>query len=451
MSLPKGPQIPYYWQVILLLQDPLKTLDQWSKEYGDTIRLGGTKTPPIISFSSPDAIRTILNAPPDSVGYIQESQIVKTILGDTSLIFLPELEHQRQRKLIIPAFHKKKLEESGKYIVDVTKKVMESFAYNGIFEVRPTMKQISLEIFLNVILGLNKFKNQRYEEISQTIIDLFAIFESPLFATYLLTGTFIPYLLKQNWGIWKDFQEIKLRLNQLIYEEIKQRRSNNAFLENDVLSCLLTAQDENNQFMTDKEVYDAIIALIFAGFETTAAALSWMLYWVHRTPGVREKLLQELKSLGNNAELSEVIGLSYLEAVCKETLRINPPATGTFARKVKKPINIGRYYLESGTEINVSIYLAHRRKEVYSQPNEFKPERFLDRQFSYYEYLPFGGGPCRCLGANLAQLQMKIVLATIIQNFELELLDSKFLKAVRHGIVVIPPNGFKMKLKWLNL
>ena len=137
--------------------------------------------------------------------------------------------------------------------------------------------------------------------------------------------------------------------------------------------------------------------------------------------------------------------LSYLEAVCKETLRINPPALSTFNRTVKKPVEIEGYYLEPGTEIDVSIYLAHRRKSVYPEPEKFKPERFLERQFSTYEFLPFGGGQCRCLGASLAQYEMKLVLATIMSHFRLELIDPKSIKPKRHGIVMLPA-GLKMKI-----
>ncbi|MEM7757737.1 MAG: cytochrome P450 [Cyanobacteria bacterium P01_A01_bin.40] len=140
-----------------------------------------------------------------------------------------------------------------------------------------------------------------------------------------------------------------------------------------------------------------------------------------------------------------IVRLPYLGAICNETLRINPPAVSTFARTVKKPIEIDGYHLEPGTGIDVSIYLAHRRESVYPEPNEFKPERFLSGQFSPYEYLPFGGGQCRCLGASLAQYEMKLVLATIMSNFKLELIKPKLIKPKLHGIVMIPPE-LKMRV-----
>ena len=198
--------------------------------------------------------------------------------------------------------------------------------------------------------------------------------------------------------------------------------------------------------MTNEEIRNAIMTLIFAGFETAAAAMSWMLYWVHYVPKIRERLLEEFVFSIDNIDPMQVICLPYLGAVCNETLRITPPALSTFARIVKRNINIGGYNLEPDTEIDISIYLAHRRKSVYPEPSKFKPERFLQNQFSPYEYLPFGGGQCRCLGASLVQFEMKMVLATIITNFELEIVNPKPLKPKRYGIVVIPPK-LEMKVK----
>ncbi|NJL53002.1 MAG: hypothetical protein HC930_13810 [Hydrococcus sp. SU_1_0] len=106
--MPSGPKSPYLVQLFQVLLDPIDSLDRWSEEYGETFRLGGDKLPPTISFSTPEAIRTIFNAPSDTIGYSQKSELVKSLLGDGSFIFLPEPEHQRQRKLIVPNWHRRK-------------------------------------------------------------------------------------------------------------------------------------------------------------------------------------------------------------------------------------------------------------------------------------------------------------------------------------------------------
>ena len=440
MSLPPGSQSPYIVQLFQILSDPTGSLDRWSREYGETFRLGGDRVPPTICFSNPQDIRTIFNAPPDTLGYSQQSELVKTLLGDGSFIFLPEKEHQRQRKLIIPNFHQQ-LESCGQSIIAITQKIIGNLITGNPFDVRQIMKQISIEVILNEILGRENYLIR--DRFKETIISLFDAVNSPLFASYLLGARFFPELLQVS--IWQTVRHLKQKLDAQIYAEIAWRRKREDLSRQDLLSLLITSSDENGESMSDREIRDAVITLIFAGFETVAAALSWMLYWVYYVPSVRVKLLSELNNNGDGLEPTKVSRLPYLNAVCNETLRINPPAVSAFARTVRQPIEIGEYYLETGTGIDVSIYLAHRRESVYPEPSFFEPERFLDRQFSPYEFLPFGGGQCRCLGASLVRYEMKLVLAVILSKFELELIDPRPIKPSRHGIVMIPPE-LKMRV-----
>ena len=443
MSLPSGSPSPYPIQLFQILLDPTGSLDRWSREYGDTFRLGGDLLPPTICFSKPQDLRTIFNAPPDTLGYSQQSELVKSLLGDGSFIFLPEREHQRQRKLIIPNFHQQNLSSCGQNIIAITQKIIGNLITDDPFDVRQTMKRISIEVILNEILGRDDYLIR--DRFKETIISLFNTFDSPILASYLLGARFFPKLLEQEFGIWQTVKHLKQKLDAQIYAEIAWRRKREDRSRQDLISLLITSSDENGESMSDREIRNAIVTMIFAGYETAAAALSWMLYWVYYVPSVKVKLLNELSDYGDTLEPREVSRLPYLSAVCNETLRINPPAVSTFARTVKKPIEIGGYYLEAGTGIDVSIYLAHRRGSVYPEPSCFKPERFLDRQFSPYEFLPFGGGQCRCLGASLAQYEMKLVLAAILSEFELELINPKPIKPSRHGIVMIP-SSLKMRV-----
>ena len=460
MSIPPGPRSPYLVQLFQVLLDPIDSLDRWSEEYGETFTLGGDKLPPTISFSTPEAIRTIFNASSDTIGYSQKSELVKSLLGDGSFIFLPEPEHQRQRKLIVPNWHRGNLNTCGQNIITITQKIIGNLIPGSPFDVRQVMKRISLEVILEEVFGSDNYLIR--EEIKQTLIGLFELFDSPILASYLVTARFFPFLLEQKVGLWGRVKHLQQKLDSLIYSEIVWRRNQKDCQKYDLLSLLATSSDEQGQSMSDREIRDALLTLIFAGFETAAAAMSWMLYWVHYLRGVRERLLNELNSSADFTEPMTVARLPYLEAVCHETLRINPPALSTFARTVKKRIEIEGYYLEPGTGIDVSIYLAHRRESIYPEPDKFKPERFLERQclgerslapggdagshrYSSYEFLPFGGGQCRCLGASLAQYEMKLVLATIVANFELELIDPRPIKPKRHGIVIFP-SGLKMKV-----
>lgn len=431
-----GSKSPYFWQLLQTLWNPTVSLDRWAEKYGDTLKFGGNKQPYVISFSNPEDIRDILTASSEDIGYVQKSEIVKALLGDSSLIFLPEQEHQKQRKLILPSFYKETLDKCGQKIIELTKVTLLNKASKQFIEVRSVMKEISLKAILYSIFGIEDSYEQSL--IYKKVVEIFNLFESPQLPCYLLVSRLIPFLSKIEISVWRNFKKIQQELNFLIEAEITKHQKLKIDCEKNLLSLLVFSKDESGQSMTNQEICSAIMTLIFAGFETAAAAMSWMLYWVYSTKGIKQKLLKELSTYPKDIDPKTIANLPYLSAVCNETLRIIPPAFSTFSRTVKRKIRIGRYDLEPNTEIGISIYLAHRRKSVYPEPHLFKPERFLERQFSPYEYLPFGGGQCRCLGANLALYEMKIVLATILTNFDLKIIVPNSLKPKRHGIVVIP-------------
>ena len=256
---------------------------------------------------------------------------------------------------------------------------------------------------------------------------------------------------RRSWApVWSPQGRFKSQLkqiDQLVYDEIQQRRKQLLDPSHiDILSLLLTARDEAGQPMTDVEIRDELITLLATGYETTPSALTWALYWIHQLPVVHDKLLKELNTLAQDSDPSEITRLPYLTAVCQETLRIYPLAIITFPRILKSSFNLMGYQFEADTVLLPSPYLTHHREELYPEPKQFRPERFLERQFSPYEYLPFGGGNRRCIGMVLAQIMMKLVLATILSRWKLTLADSRPVKPVRHGVTVAPPGNMRMIL-----
>ena len=198
--------------------------------------------------------------------------------------------------------------------------------------------------------------------------------------------------------------------------------------------------------MTDKELRDELMTLLFAGHETTATALSWALYWIHSLPTVRKKLLHELATLSDSPDPLDIFRLPYLTAICNETLRIYPIAMLTFARVVQEPIALLGHRLDPGNAVVGCIYLVHQREDLYPNPKQFKPERFLERQFTPYEFMPFGGGARRCIGEALAMFEMKLALATILSRYELNLASTQPEYPRRRGVTLAPANGVKMLL-----
>ncbi|MCJ8279063.1 MAG: cytochrome P450, partial [Rivularia sp. ALOHA_DT_140] len=166
---------------------------------------------------------------------------------------------------------------------------------------------------------------------------------------------------------------------------------------------------------------------------------------------VLEKLQQEIDALGENPDPISISKLPYLTAVCNESLRLFPTVMVTFMRTVEEPVELCGYDIEPGINIWGCIYLLHRREDLYPEPEKFKPERFLDRQFSPYEFMPFGGGSRRCIGYALAQFEMKLVIATAVSQFKLALADNQPEKPQRRGVNLAPAKGVKMKMEGIRV
>ncbi|NEP10777.1 MAG: cytochrome P450 [Symploca sp. SIO2C1] len=264
---------------------------------------------------------------------------------------------------------------------------------------------------------------------------------------------YFPFLRKDlgAWSPWGYFRCLQQQIDQLLYAEISDRRTQYDPGLTDILTLLLSARDEDGKGMNDQQLHDELITLLLAGHETTATAISWALYWVHKHPEVAEKLLKELDTLGDAPEAMSIFKLPYLTAVCNESLRICPVAILTVPREVKEPVELMDYSLEPGTRIYGCIYLTHHRKDLYPEPNKFKPERFLERQYTPYEFFAFGGGSRRCIGEALALFEMKLVLATILYNYQLALADNQSVKPKRRGVTIAPAGGVKMVLNQRRL
>jgi cytochrome P450 family 110 len=186
--------------------------------------------------------------------------------------------------------------------------------------------------------------------------------------------------------------------------------------------------------------------MLFAGHETTATSLSWAIYWATYLPAVRAQLLAEIATLGSERDAMVISKLPYLNAFCAEVLRIHPVAMLTFPRVAQEDVSLQGYDIAAGTILMGCMYLTHQRPDLYPEPTLFKPERFLERQFSPYEYIPFGGGSRRCIGLALAQLELKLVMVEILTSCELQLMDQLPVTPARRGVTLAPQTGVNMQV-----
>lgn len=439
--IPDGPSSPFLIRQLRTLRwifQPLEVIEWRAQRYGETFVVSKNTSPLLVYFSNPAAIQQIFTADPELFDTSGGNEIFQPLLGKYSLLLLDSAKHQSQRRLLMPPFHGDRMRTYGQLICDITVQVLNQWRVGESKPVRACMQEISLKVILSTVFGLHE--GQRFDQLRQLLTLLLDSVGSPLSFIFLFFTS-----LQKDWGPlspWGRFLRLKQQVDQLLFAEIQARRQAASGGE-DILSLLLEARDETGQPMTDEELRDELLTLLFAGHETTASALAWALYWVDNLPAVQDKLLHEL-NISANSDPSTIARLPYLSAVCSETLRIYPVAISSFVRITKSPMEIMGYQFEPGTLLLPSIYLTHHREDIYPEPKRFKPERFLERQFSPYEYLPFGGGNRRCIGLAFAQFEMKLVLATILSRCELKLASNHPVKPVRRGLTISPPGNMRM-------
>lgn len=443
MKLPDGPQQPPMLQLCQWIADPLSYLDTCAQRYGDTFTLRLANFEPIVFLSHPQAIQEIFTSDAKHFDSGRANKIVEPLVGENSLLLLDGDRHRRQRRLLMPPFHGERMHFYSQLICDSAKQVASRWTVAKPIEARAAMQEITLQVILHGVFGLSE--GERYQQLKPLLAAMLNMTDSPLRSSLL----FFKFL-QQDLGAWSPWGRMKQRKQQiynLLQAEINERREQAELTGNDVLSLMISARDESGQPMTDAELQDELMTLLVAGHETTATALAWAFYWLHKVPSVREKLLGEIDSLGDDPEPMALARLPYLSAVCSETLRIYPVVFFAFARVTNSPVQIMGHQFDTDTQLMACTYLTHHRQDLYPEPNQFKPERFIERQFSPYEYLPFGGGNRRCIGLALAQLEMKLVLATILSNYQLALADSQPVKPQRRGFTIAPAGGVRMVLQ----
>ncbi|MDY6804976.1 MAG: cytochrome P450 [Cyanobacteriota bacterium] len=444
MKLPEGPTTNPLLQSLQWLGKPVDYMETNAAKYGGmfTARWGKQT---VVMVSHPEAMQTMLTskclaAPGEA------NEIARPLQGDNSLILQSGSRHQRSRQLLMPSFHGERMRNYGDLIGVLTEKAMSKWPSDRPFTAHAAMQDITMSVILQAVFGL--YEGKRYQKLKE-------LFFERLEMTGSLVGALLLYFpaFQKDWGSWSPWGRIMQKVRQIdeiLYAEISDRRAKPDPERTDILTLLMSARDESGEGMADAELRDQMMTLLFAGHETTATALACALYWVHKHPEIKEKLLQELDSLGDNPESMAIYRLPYLSAVCNETMRISPGPMLTFPRVVRSTVEIMGHKLEPGVETIGSIYLTHQREDLYPEPKRFKPERFLEKQFSPYEFIPFGAGDRRCIGMALAQFEMKLVLARVLSEAELALVDDKPLEMKRRGILLAPSGGIPMVMKSIN-
>ncbi len=433
-KLPPGPKWlrpVYFFQSGM--NPPPEVLQRLADRYGDPFRVSYLAGP--VTFTgNPKALQAIYSADP-SVFSVWGGDVIEPVFGKSSVVVSSGERHSQDRKLLAPVFTGNPMRTFGPAIVQITQAKTAFWQKNQSFTMLETTQMITLDIMVRVVFGVQE--DVRIARAREAVLELIESMSAWIFL--------FPSLRREFGGIgpWARYQRAVGALNCILSEEIKMRRES-AQSGNDILGLMLKAQYDDGTSMEETAILDQMRGLLFAGHEATAIVLAWAFYWIHRDPEVLEKLMEELDELGPSPEPSTLASLPYLEAVCKETLRLCPPVVDP-ARYTLEDFEMADYTVPAHEAIRPSINLLHMRPDLYPEPKRFRPERFLERKYTPFEFIPFGGGARRCLGAAFAMYEMKVVLGTILIEHRLSLANSKPVKSARRGLAIGPAGGVPMK------
>jgi cytochrome P450 len=420
MTLPPGPRgrLRNTWRYF---RDPFGLLAQCARDYGDPFTLR-TLQGAVVVTSDPAGIQALFTGDPDFLE--PRNDLMKPLLGKNSLLIVGGARHKKDRKLLAPPFHGARMRTYGEIIREASLREAARWKPGEVFALQRSAQAISLQVILRAIFGVDDVERGRRIGAAISAVSKAG---NPLLL-------FFPFLQHPLYRPWARFVEARSKLDALLYEEIEQHQRGGE----DVLSLMLEARYDDGSGMAAEDVRDELLTLFFAGHESTALAIAWAFYLLHRHPEVRERLLAELDPGADDSPL--------LDAVCQETLRLYP-LVPQVSRRLLRPLQLKGYELAAGLSAAAAVSLTHQREDLYPEPARFSPERFLQRKYSAFEFLPFGGGARRCIGAAFAQFEMKIVIATILREFHLRLASDDEILPVRSSITMGPAGGVPMILE----
>lgn len=335
-------------QTLQLIANPTKFFDNQGAKYGDTftLRVLGVNSPPVVFFSSPQAINDCFVIPAKQLDFKKATHVFKPLFGSDSIVFQEGKSHNRQRQLLMPPFHGDSLKSYGDTIRRITEDVTDSWKAKNTVSMQRVMPDITLQIILQVVFGITP--GERYDRLRKLLTALLDDITKPWYSSLF----FFPPL-QQDLGKlspWGNYLKRREEIDKLIYTEISEHRGESDNLDEDILSLLMSASDEDGEKMTDKELRDQLVSLLLLGYETTSGVLAWLFYLIHSYPEVKQKLIDELQSLDSSKTSPEKIAqLPYLDAVCCETMRLHPIALICTPRMALDKVEVAGEKFDSGT------------------------------------------------------------------------------------------------------
>ena len=436
MHLPAPPRVPLprAVQIMHMNYRQIEFMFRWRRRLGEVFAANAivSGTPAITSH--PEHVRSLFTASPDIAPSLTGESPLLPIVGPNSVLTSNGPRHLRQRRLLLPPFHGEAIERYSRMIAEMTEQEIERWPVGTPFALAPRTQSITLDVIMSGILGVEGKPKRGTPEfgLRAAVKHLAAASTLPLYqvAELLNLGHEEPV------GLTKRGVQI---LDRYTYGVIKARRRADDLEErNDILSLIMRARTEDGEPLTDRELRDELLTLILAGFETTANSMAWTWERLVRSPEAYDRLRDAVRGDDHADE--------HIEAAIVEGMRVRPviPAIG---RRVMVPWRLGDYVVPAGTPVVMSILLVHHREDLYPDPFSYRPERWLGRKPGTYEWIPFGGGTRRCLGASLAMAEQRVVMDAMVRRLDLEADDPAPEHVNHRNVTMIPKRGARVVIR----
>ena len=430
--LPPGPRVPGPWQATRYLFRPLPFIEELHRRFGSrvTMRLTGLGT--FVLLSEPDDAKRVLTAPADVLRGGEVNEILEPLVGSRSLLRLDGDEHRRERRLMLPPFHGERVTGAGwrEVVAEATRARMTSWRPGQRLRLHGEFQAITLEVIARAVFGLDAgARSDRLKRQLKRVIEMTAgNVRAGVYGALMPLNRVVPLA---------SLNPVLRRMDSLLFAELEDRaRDPSLESRSDIASMLLLARDEDGRPISRRHVRDELVTLLSAGHDTTATALAWTFERLVRHPDAAER------AASGDEE--------YVAATVHEGLRVRSVLPFT-TRGTAVPFELDGLTVPAGVILCPGIHMINHRADLYPQPRAFRPERFLDRKPETYSWLPFGGGERRCLGASFAMMEMREVIATVLQTARLRPVDPRPEGVRRRGITLAPRRGALVEVEALAL
>jgi cytochrome P450 len=424
-------ELPKLAQTLRFSMRQIEFVFKARRELGEVFRMRGVIPGGPVITSHPDHVKSLFTAKPEQAPSLTGESPLRPILGPNSVLTAVGERHMRQRKLLLPAFHGEAIAQYIEMITDAAEREIDRWPVGETITLAPRMQAITLDVIMAGIFGIEGKPAPGTSE--------FALRREVRRAVNASTWPTSQLTELLHVGRDEAMGPLKFGLAMLdkpVYKVIRERRQAADLEERrDILSLLLRTRTEEGEALTDKELRDELLTLVLAGHETTANSLAWAWERLVRNPEPHAALVEAVRR-DDGAE-------ERVEATITETMR-NRPVIPIIGRRVQVPWRLGDHGVEPGTAIAMSILLVHHREDVYPDPFAFRPERWLGRKPGTYDWIPFGGGIRRCLGAALAMAEQRVVLTAMARRLDLVADRPAPERAMHRNVTMIPARGARV-------